>query len=257
MEVRAVLAILLLGMVIDTVSGLYATDAGSWLLINLGPEDGVRQRMLRLARVAATALSLLTLLSRDHTDAGAAPFWDRLGRLGLVIGTVGMPAVLTAASFIHLDLKNLLPIPALAMTGGVTLALLRANRTASPLEQYGWLLVVLSMSAGLVIGLYAFDGPLPTPEVVGPYNEFARRLIRLGHAYSIVFGLLAILLARQGAGPLAAGLFVAGNGLAVACIVLLAVLQAPTAILAAGPGLMVLALLVGMPWGTLPGKKGA
>jgi hypothetical protein len=254
-EARAVLAIFLLGMAIDTVSGLYAGNARVLLPIDLGPEDGVRQRMLRLARVAVTALSLLTLLYCDHAAAAVEQPWDRLGRLGLVIGTVGMPTVLTAASFIHLDLKYLLPIPALAMTAGVTLALLQAHRTASPLEQYGWLLVVLSMSVGLVIGLYAFDGPLPTPGFVGPYNELARRLIRLGHAYTIVFGLLAILLARQGAGPLAAGLFVVGNCVAVVAIVLLAFLPLPTAVLAPGPGLIVLALLVGIRWGRAAREK--
>jgi hypothetical protein len=252
-EVRAVLAIFLFGMALDAVNSLYV-HGWSRLLIDLGPEDGIRLRMLRLARVAVTALSLLTLLSRDHTSARAADTWDRWGRLGLVIGTVGMPTVLAGASFLQRDLKYLLPIPALAMTGGVTFVLLRARRTALRLEQYGWLLVVLSMSVGLVIGLYAFDGPLPTPAFVGPYNAFARRLVRLGHAYAIVFGLLAILLARQGCGRLATGLFLAGNGATVAAIVLLAFLHPPTAILGVGPGLIVLALLAGIHWG-VPRKK--
>jgi hypothetical protein len=245
-EVRAVLAIFVLGMAIDVVSGQNAVEARGWHLIDLGPEDGVRQRMLRLARVAATALSLVTLLSRDQTA------W---GRLGLVIGTVGMPAVLTAACFVHRDLKYLLPVPALAMTGAVLLALRQARRTAPLLEQRGWLLVLLSMSVGLLIGLYAFDGPLPTPEFVGRYNDFVRRLVRLGHAYAILFGLLAILLARQGAGRLAAGLFLTGNGVSLLAIVLLALRELPTAILAPGPALIALALLLGVRWGVPSGKN--
>jgi hypothetical protein len=261
--VRAVLATFLLGMALDVLlgmaldvaGGLSAVNSGSWLPVDLGPEDGVRQRMVRLARVAATALSLLTLLDRGQPSAGAARPWDRWGRLGLIIGTVGMPTVLTAASFIALGLKYLLPIPALAMTGGVTVALVRAARTASRLEQYGWLLIVLSMGVGLVIGMYAFDGPLPTPAFVGAYNEFARRLIRLGHAYTIVFGLLAVLLARQGAGPLAVRLFVAGNCVALVSIVLMAFVPLPTAVLAAGPALIVPAVLLGVRWGDAPGKK--
>jgi hypothetical protein len=253
-EVRTVLAVFLFGMAIDTVSGLYAVHGWGLRLVDLGPEDGVRQRLLRLARVAATALSLLTLLARNHAAAGPPP-WNRWGRLGLLIGTAGMPTVLTAACFVAVEVKYFLPIPALAMTGGVLLALWQSHRTASWLEQYGWLLVVLSMSLGLVIGLYAFDGPLPTPEFVGPYNEFVRRLIRLGHAYLIVFGLLAILLARQRVGGLAASLFLGGTWVTVLAIVLLSVLELPTAILAPGPGLLVLALLVGIGGGLPPGKK--
>jgi hypothetical protein len=253
-EVRVALATFLLGMAIDTVSGLCAVDAWSSLLIDLGPVDGVRQQMLRLARVAATALSLLTLLYRDLAAAGAAQPGNRWSRLGLLIGTVGMPAVLTAACFVSMDLKYLLPIPALAMTGGVALALRQANRTASLLERWGWLLVVISMSVGLVIGLYAFDGPLPTPEFVGPYNGFVRRLIRLGHAYAIVFGLLAILLARHGAGRLAVSLFLAGSCGTVLGIGLLAFPGPPTAVSAPGPALAVLALLVGICGSRSPGN---
>jgi hypothetical protein len=256
-ELRIVLVVFLLGMTIDVVSGLYAVDRWRGRLIDLDPEIDVRQRMLRLARVAATALSLLTLLSRDRIAEGAAQPGIRWSRFGLLIGTAGMPAVLTAASFVYRDLKYLLPIPALAFTGGVLGVLLQANRTAPPLEQWGWLLVVLSMSIGLAIGLYAFDGPLPTPDFVGPYNEFVRRLIRLGHAYAIVFGLLAILLARRRAGRFASNLLVAGSRVSILSIVLLGFLKLPTAILAVGPVFIVLALLGAIRWGIPPEKKNA
>jgi hypothetical protein len=252
-EVRVALAIFLFGMAIDVASGLYAVDAERFLPAYIGPEVGVRQRMLRLARVAATALSVLTLLFRDLCPKSALGGW---GRLAMMVGTLGMPTVLTAACFVWLDLKYLLPLPALAMTGGTLLGLLWARRTASALEQWGWLLIVLSMSVGLVIGLYAFDGPLPTPAFVGPYNQFVRRLIRLGHAYAIMLGLLAILLARHGAGRRAVSLFLAGTCVTLPAIGLLAFLELPTVILAPGPGLIVLALLVGIYWSVPPGEKG-
>jgi hypothetical protein len=195
---------------------------------------------------------LLTLLFRGLCPASSLGRW---GRLAMLVGTLGMPMVLTAACFLWLDLKYLLPIPALAITGGVLIGLHCARQTASPLEQGGWLLIAMSMSIGLLIGLNAFDGPLPTPEFVGPYNEFVRRLIRLGHAYTIMFGLLAILLARQGAGSLVRRLFVAGCCVTLLDIGLLLLPGLPTAVLAPGPALVVLALLVGRCWITPVGKK--
>jgi hypothetical protein len=253
-EVRVVLAIFLFGMAIDVVSGLYAVDAARFLPAYVGPEDGVRQRMLRLARVAATALSLLTLLFRDLRPPQPASPLDRWGRLAMLVGTLGMPTVLTAACFLWVDLKYLLPIPALAMTGGVVLALVRARPAAPPLEQWGWLLIAASMNVGLLVGLYAFDGPLPAPELVASYNEWVRRLTRLGHAYAIVLGLLAILLARQPAGRPAARLLVAGTCVTMLAIGLLAFLPQATALLAPGPALVAAALVAGVRWGTPPGQ---
>jgi hypothetical protein len=244
-EVRAVLAIFLFGMTIDLVSGLSVIDGSHLLSGYLGPEDGVHLRMLRLARVAATALSLVTLLVR------AVSPMSRWSRLAMLAGTVGMPTVLTAACFIHVDIKFLLPIPALAMTGGVMLAVLRARRTASLLELWGWLLIAVSMNVGLLIGMYAFDGPLPTPEFVGGYSEFGRRLTRLGHAYCIALGLLAILLARQSAGPLATILLLVGSGVMMLAIIALAFVPDATLILAPGPALVALALVVGVRWSTI------
>src|SRR5262249_39578376 len=150
----------------------------------IGPEDSVRQRMLRLARVAAIALSLITLLFLDLARrVGKDCVWLSRARFALVAGTVGMPVILSAACFIDVHIKYLLPLPALAMTGGVLVGLGLARQEASGLEQWGWLLIAISMTIGLFVGLYAFDGPFPTPEFVGGYSAFTRRLMRLGHAY--------------------------------------------------------------------------
>ena len=247
-EIRVVLAVFLLGMTLDAICGLYALDFLRWQPIDLGPEDDVRQRMLRLARVAATALSLLTLLSRDLGAVVATRLWYRWIRPSLLIGNVGMPAVLAAASFIKVDLKYLLPIPALAMVGAITLVLTRASRTTPLLEQWGWLLIGVSMSLGLLVGMYAFDGPLPTPTFVGGYNEFGRRLTRLGHAYAIVLGLLAILLARQSAGRTAAVMLLAGTGVTLLGIMLLMFWPEAPGMLAPGPALVALSLAAGVRW---------
>jgi hypothetical protein len=111
------------------------------------------------------------------------------------------------------------------------------------------------MNVGLLVGLYAFDGPLPTPGFVGSYNEFARRLSRLGHAYCIALGLLAILLARQAAGRVATVLFIAGSSVTVLATVLLAFMPDWTALLVPGPLLVVLALVAGVHWAIGPHQK--
>lgn len=251
-EVCVVLAIFLFGMAIDVASGLFAVDPSHFLPAYLGPQDGVRQRMLRLGRVAATALSLATLLFRDLCPAGPASPLVRWSRIAVMTGTLGMPTVLTAACFINVDLKYLLAIPSLAMTSGVLIALVWARRRAAPLEQWGWLLIASSMNVGLLIGMYAFDGPLSAPEFIGGYNEFVRRLSRLGHAYCIVLGLLAILLARQSAGRLATVLLLAGTVVTEVGIVLLPFWPDATAILAPGPALVALSLLDGVRWSAFP-----
>ncbi len=251
---RVVVLVFCLGMAIDVAAGLFAAAPGL-MPASLGPEDGVRQRMLRLARVAATALSLLVLLFRERAErAGStaatspAACWARRGQVALLLGCAGMPSILVAAAFLDLRIKYLLPVPALSATFGVLVALYLAWRAGRPLEQWGWLLIVLSLNVGLLVGMYAFDGPLPAPPTQIVYNGFERRLTRLAHAYSIVLGLLAVLSARAATGPLGARLLVTAS-----CLVLLGVAleaawpQAPW-LLAGGPVAVVVALAIA--WAT-------
>ncbi len=94
-------------------------------------------------------------------------------------------------------MKYLLTLPSTAVLTGVFIGLLFGLRHASPLERWGWSLIAASTSVGMLMGMYAFDGPLWTPQFLGEYNEIPRRLSRLAHSYSIVFGVLAIFLARE------------------------------------------------------------
>jgi hypothetical protein len=249
LERRAVLVMLCVGMSIDLGMGLFALDPTTFEPPALGPEDGVAQRMLRLARVAAIALSMITLLygpllRQTTRSKGLA----QLGRWGTLVGTLGMPTILTAAAFVWFDLKYLLPIPALAMTVGVAAGLWLARREAALLEQIGWLLLFVSINFGLTIGLYAFDGPLPAPAFIGEYNDFVRRLTRLGHAYCIVLGLLAIIFSRIRAGALASVLLLAGGALLLSAVVIVSIVQQPTTLLAPGAALVALAMLAGWRW---------
>jgi hypothetical protein len=68
---------------------------------------------------------------------------------------------------------------------------LRANRVV------GWSSFVVGITVGLVMGLWSFGGPLPSPEVLGQYDDLSRRLARLGHIAFFGLGILNVLLARE------------------------------------------------------------
>jgi hypothetical protein len=251
-EFWVVLAVFCFGMLIDAAMGLFAADPGLSQPTYLGPVDGLRQRMLRLAHVAAIALSLLTLLFRDLADrAGPGPLVRR-ARRALWGGTVGMPLILTAAAFTSVSLKYLLPAPALAVFAGAAAGAWLAQRFAGRLEFWGWLLIAASTGVGLVMGLYAFDGPVPAPEFLRNYNDFARRLTRLAHAYCVVLGLVNILVARLPQRPsvpawprrLGVPLLVTGTAVTPLALLLVAGAGLPAAVLGAGPALVAAALVL-------------
>ncbi len=192
---RAVLVVFCFGMLVDAGMGFLTAAPLSLPWGSLGEIDGVRLRMVRLARAAAIALSLLTLLYDELLKTS-----DRKWRWGLrllLFGAVSMPCILVSAAVIVLPLKYLLGLPAQAALLGVIAGVVLAVKRSSLSEASGWLLVTISMMAGLVMGLYAFEGPFKSPEFLGEYNDWNRRFARLGHAYLIVLGLICILLSRQ------------------------------------------------------------
>ncbi|HVS37402.1 MAG TPA: hypothetical protein VMS17_17705, partial [Gemmataceae bacterium] len=78
---RVIFPILCLGMVLDGVMGLSRAAPAVLSLAYLGPEDGVRLRMLRLARAAVTALSVTAFLYEGlAVRSGASRLWARAGR---------------------------------------------------------------------------------------------------------------------------------------------------------------------------------
>ena len=86
------LPVVCFGMLLDLLSGLAATYPNLFIPAYLGAEDGVRLRMLRLARVAVIALCVLTLLyqglAQQKTPQRRFTEW---GHLSLLCGTIGMP----------------------------------------------------------------------------------------------------------------------------------------------------------------------
>jgi len=249
-QFSVVLAIICSGMVLDAVMGTSELSSRLFLPSYIGAEDGLRLRMLRLARVSAIVLPVLTLLHQglaEHADPRTRSV--RWGRIGMLCGTIGIPVILTIAGFMNFGFKLLLPIPANAIFIGTLCGAWLAKRHARPLELWGWLLIAVSIAAGLVIGLFAFDGPLPPPGFVGGYNDLVRTLIRLAHTYCIVFGLASIFISRdleerrQADWPARVGrpLLVAGSVTSVVVILLLTGVELPASVLSVGPVLVTVA----------------
>jgi len=67
----------------------------------------------------------------------------------------------------------------------------RLNRTIA------WSSFFFGAASGMVIGLWAFDGPVPAPASMTDYSATARRLLRLGHIAFFGIGYLNLLLAIE------------------------------------------------------------
>ena len=57
--------------------------------------------------------------------------------------------------------------------------------------------LMLGAASGLIMGLWAFGGPLPKPAWFGDYGDTSRRLFRLGHIAFFGLGILNLILIRQ------------------------------------------------------------
>lgn len=254
-QIRMILPVACFGMLLDFAAGLLPLLPEPYVLDYLGTDDGVRLRMMRLARVAAIALSVLTLLYYGVASrAGMARRAARIGGLALAAGAIGMPAILAASCFTSLYFKYLLTLPATAVLIGVFLGLHFARRNADPLEWWGWMLIASSTSVGMLLGLYAFDGPFSTPEFLGEYNALPRRLSRLAHSNCVVLGIMAILLSRElelrrrtaWTSSVGTPLFIAGSAITVVVLVVQIATPIPTFAYCIGPVTVVLGSLLGL-----------
>lgn len=243
---RLILPVIAFGMLLDAGMGLLMLGPEWAVSAAMGPEDGLRLRMLRLARAAAIALPLLALLYHGLAEGSStrsrAMGW---GQVALMGGAAGMPVLLTAAALISPHLKYLLPLPADAVFVGALIGTWLARRRP-PLEVWGWLLIVGSMAAGLWMGGYAFNGPLPPPSGMSAYNDFPRRLVRLAHADAVVLGLMCIFVARDRGKvrPLGAPLLITGSALMLLVMLLVAADALPALSLSLGPALVTTGLVL-------------
>lgn len=197
-DLRLILAIFCSGLLLHAVVDLIVVTPNLLFVSHIGPEDGIRLRMLRLARAAGATLPVLALLHHGLAVRADPDSWAvRWGRVTMWGGAISMATILTAAGVIFPGLRLLLPIPALAVFVGTATGVRLARRHAGPFEIWGWLLIVLSMAGGLLISMVAFDGPLPPPDIIGDYNNFARQLIRQAHIYTILLGMAGIFISRE------------------------------------------------------------
>src|SRR5262249_61232451 len=64
-------------------------------------------------------------------------------------------------------------------------------------RRIGWVSLCLGAGAGLILGLWSFDGPIAVPAWLGEYDQTARRLARLGHIAFFGLGILNLLTAGE------------------------------------------------------------
>jgi len=252
-HIQLILPILCFGMFLDLLTSLFILYPDLLSLDWLGNEDEVRLRMLRLARVAVIALTVITLLYFDLAyRANTTNQMITWGHRGLLGGTIGMPLVLALSCFTFTQLKYLLPIPATLVCLGAVAGLNLAWKHGDRLERLGWAIITASLFTGMGIGMYAFDGPLPAPWGMDQYQGFLRRLLRIGHAYAIVLGILTLFLAQrfqqhrqlQLVRRFGVGLYLLGMGTTLLTFTLLALSAVPVSAMAIGPLLVTLGLLL-------------
>jgi hypothetical protein len=185
------------GLLLIAVAALAQLYAEFSQFTPLGPEDGFTWRALRLARVAAIALPVLTLFYKELADF--APERRRLAAFGypmMLCGTLGMATLLVGAGVFLPELKTLLALPSITTFIAVLCGVFLARRQPSRLAASGWLLIALSLAAGLLMGLYAFGDGWVALDYPGEYSDYARRVIRDAHADCVIIGLAALLAAR-------------------------------------------------------------
>ncbi|MCA1595111.1 MAG: hypothetical protein LC772_01605, partial [Chloroflexi bacterium] len=213
----------------------------------LGPFDGLRWRLLRLAQIAALALPVLLLVYDGVEESGAGSGGIRRGgRWAMIFGAVGMPLTLAAAALLDYRLKYALAVPAYAIVAAAVIGTCSSWKNAGRLERSGWLLLTATFVAGLGMGIYAFNGPFPPPRILGDYSDIPRRLVRLAHTYVVVFGLFNILAGRlvrtwQGRrGGTVAAVLAAAEVITIIGLLTAAFFRAPGWLLVPGPLLLAL-----------------
>jgi len=60
-----------------------------------------------------------------------------------------------------------------------------------------WCSILAGVLSGMLMGLWSFNGPFPTPEWIGDYDALPRRFLRLAHVAMFALGILHMMVARQ------------------------------------------------------------
>lgn len=71
------------------------------------------------------------------------------------------------------------------------------NEVRARAAMIAWCSILAGTLSGLLLGLWSFGGPFPTPDWIGPYDALSRRFLRLAHVAMFALGILHMLVARQ------------------------------------------------------------
>lgn len=61
----------------------------------------------------------------------------------------------------------------------------------------GWILFLIGIIGGMVMGMWSFDGPVPAPSALADYSSLPRRLTRLAHIAAMALGITNILYGQE------------------------------------------------------------
>ena len=248
---RLILSLIFVGMMLQQFLALPASFAGALPPNLVGASEALRWRMIRLAVMASMALPVIAYLfeglAEQVRDFQGVVKWGRIAQL---LGAAGMPLLLCLAAFVNFRIKYLLTVPVGATVLGTWCGLFLAWKEERTPEKWFWLLIALSMGVGQLMGTYAFDGPLPAPNFIGSYSDFARRLLRMGHMYAIILGIAGIIASREAREArnvahrhaVAPFLLLLASLITLGGIFLAATGFVPAAVLAIGPALVAIAL---------------
>jgi hypothetical protein len=166
---------------------------------SLGASDSLEQRLFRLGAMAAYAVPMLALLAAGEPKENRAPATNpiaiillRLEPFLFAVGASTLATILLAAAFINKELAWLAPLGADTTVAACAAAAIRARSRSDSLAFAAWFVVCASMTVGLLMGAYAFDGPLPAPSFIGDYNAMPRMLLRDVHVIALSLGIVGI-----------------------------------------------------------------
>jgi hypothetical protein len=64
-------------------------------------------------------------------------------------------------------------------------------------RRFGWMLFLVGILYGMTLGLFAFDGPLASPDRFADYASVPRRLVRLAHIACMALGIVNVVYGHE------------------------------------------------------------
>jgi len=201
--VAAAIAVLGCAVIGELAGSLLSSGWIAELSAGLGAADSHERRLFRLGAMAAYAVPMLVLLAagepppdtvanQNRISSRIAALLVRWEPLLFAIGASTLASLLLAAAFVHREITWLAPIGADTTVAACAAAAIRAHWRADRLAFGSWMLVCAGMIIGLIMGIYSFGGPVPSP--IGDYNAFPRVILRDVHVMLLATGIVGVAL---------------------------------------------------------------